>query len=129
MSEQLRLGLGGLGKLLCQDARNPLMVVVARTSHEGLIGCFLDEDVLEDISRVRRQTSRVEQLGLDQLRKGLPQGRLVQRGNRAEQFIGEVTTDGGSQLGHRLRCCQPVQPRHKRVVQRCGNRQRGERPL
>src|SRR5262249_33929458 len=43
------------------------------------------------------------------------------------QVIGESPPDDRAQLRHQFRRCQAIQPRHQRVVQRRGDRQRWQR--
>ena len=54
MRQQLRLDLGNLGKLRLQHLGNTLMVLLARTLQERLIGGILDEGMLEDVPAARR---------------------------------------------------------------------------
>ena len=67
-----------------------------------------------------------DQLGLDQLRQRPLQRRRVQRRHGLHQVIGESAPDDRTQLRHQFRRCQAIQPRHQRVVQGGGDRQRGQ---
>jgi hypothetical protein len=64
MRQEFRLRLGSLGKLYCHHLGNALMVLLARTLQERLIGGILDEGVLEDVPAARRQTALVDQYGI-----------------------------------------------------------------
>jgi hypothetical protein len=67
LGEQLRLGFRDLGKVFGQHLGNALMVLLARTFQERLIGRILDEGVLEDVPTAWRQTALVDQLSVYQL--------------------------------------------------------------
>ena len=64
MCQQFRLGLTGLGEPLRQYLRNALMVLLARTLEERLIGGFLDEGMLKNVPITRWQTTLVDQLSV-----------------------------------------------------------------
>ena len=67
VGQQLGLGLDGLGKVRRQHLRNVLMVLLAGTLEQGLIRRVLDQGVLEEVRRLRRQPPLVQELRLHQL--------------------------------------------------------------
>ena len=52
---------------------------------------------------------------------------LIPGGDGLEQVIGKRAPQRGPELRQRLHRGETVQPRHERVMERGGNRQRGER--
>ena len=84
--------------------------------------------MLEAVGRLRRQPLLVEELRRHQLVQPPSQGRPRPRGDGLQQLIGKLAPQGGPELRHGLHRRQAVQPRHQRVVQRGGNRQRGQGP-
>ena len=67
MRQDLGLGFGGLGKPLRQHQRNPLVKLLPPTLEQRLIGCFLDQCVLENIRRVGGHSPLIQQLSLHEL--------------------------------------------------------------
>ena len=65
MGQQLRLGLDGLGKLLLQHLGNLLVILLPFALEQRLIGGVLNQRMLEEIVRLRRQPALIDQLGLD----------------------------------------------------------------
>ena len=55
------------GKRRLQDLRNALMVLLARAAQQRLIGSLLDQRMLEEVRRLRRQPLLVQELCLHQL--------------------------------------------------------------
>ena len=53
--EQLRLCLADLGKARLHHLGNALMVLLAGTAQQSLIGRLLDQGMLEGVGRLRRQ--------------------------------------------------------------------------
>jgi hypothetical protein len=125
LGEQLRLDLTELGKARLQYLGNALMVLLARTAQQGLIGCLLNQDVLETVRRLGRQSLLVQELCLHQLLQPPLQGRLVPRRDGLQQDIGEFAPQGRPELRQALHGRQAVQSCHQRVVQRGGNGQWG----
>jgi hypothetical protein len=101
-----------------------LMGLLAGAPQQGLIGGVLDQGMLETVRRLRRQPLPVQELGRDQLVQPLLHGVLVPGRDGLQQFIGELTPQGSSELRQGLHRRQAIQPRHQRVVQRGGNGQR-----
>ena len=100
------------------------MVLLPRAPQQGLIGCVLDQGMLKEIRRLRRQPLLVQELRLHQLLQPPPQGALVPRRDGLQQLIGKLAPQRGPELRQALHRRQAIQPRHQRVVQRGGNRQR-----
>ena len=67
MRQQLGLGLAEVGKAHLQYLRNALMVLLTGAAQQRLIRCVLDQGVLEEVRRLRRQPLLVQQLCLHQL--------------------------------------------------------------
>jgi hypothetical protein len=78
---QLGLRLGNFRKLRLQDLGNALMVLLPRTPEQRLIRRVLDQGVLEEVRRLRRESPLVEELRRNQLVQPLLQGLLVPRGD------------------------------------------------
>jgi hypothetical protein len=55
MRQEFGLRLGGVGKARLQHLGNALMVLLARAAQQRLIGCVLDQGMLEDVHRLWRQ--------------------------------------------------------------------------
>ena len=67
VGQQFGLRRDGVGKLRLQHLRNVLMVLLARALEQGLIGDVLDQGVLEEVRRLRRQALLIQELRLHQL--------------------------------------------------------------
>ena len=80
--------------------------------------------MLEEIRRLWRQPPLVQQLRLHQLVQPPLQGLFVPGGDGVQQGIGKLAPQRRPELRQALHRGQAVQPRHQRVVQRGGNRQR-----
>ena len=90
MRQQLGLGLAVLGKLRLQHLRNALVILLPRALQQRLIGRVLDQGMLEDIRRLRRQPPLVEQLRLHELRRPCCNVLLVQGRHGLQQLIGKL---------------------------------------
>jgi hypothetical protein len=84
--------------------------------------------MLEDIGRLRRQPPLVQEFRRHQLVQPLLQGALVPGGDGLQQGIGKLASERGPELCQALHRCQAIEPRHQRVVQGGGNRQRRQEP-
>ena len=104
------------------------MVLLAGALQQRLVGRVLDQRMLEAVRRLRRQPLLVQELRLHQLVQSPVQGVLVPRGDGLQQFIGKLAPQRRPELRQALHRRQAIQPRHQRVVQRGGNRQRGQGP-
>ena len=62
--QQFRLRGADLGEARLQHVGNALMVLLAGTAEQRLIGRILDEGVLEEVGRLRRQPPLLQQLRL-----------------------------------------------------------------
>ena len=67
VGDQLRLGINRLRKALLEHLCNTLMVLLAGALEQRLIGCILDQGMLEEIRRLRGQPLLIEELRLHQL--------------------------------------------------------------
>ena len=65
MGDQLGLRLCCFWKLLLQHLGNLLVIVLASALEQRLIGSILNQRMLEEIRRLRRQPTLIEQLHLD----------------------------------------------------------------
>jgi hypothetical protein len=77
MGQEFGLGLTEVGKACLQYLGNALMVLLPHAPQQGLIGCFLNQGMLKEVCRLRRQTLLVQQLCFDQLVQPPAQGALV----------------------------------------------------
>jgi hypothetical protein len=78
MGEQLGLRLDGLRKALFHRARDLFVVLLRRALEQRLVGCILNQRMLEDVASLRRFPALIEQLGVNQLGECLPQARRVE---------------------------------------------------
>ena len=85
--------------------------------------------MLEQIGRVGRRAAAEDQLGLDQAVHRVGQLCLRQGGQGGDRAVVEAAADDRGGLGHLLDRLQAIEPRHQRVVQRCGDRQRAQRSV
>jgi hypothetical protein len=128
MRQQLGLSLTDLGEACLHHLGNVLMVPLAGALEQRLIGRVLDQGMLEAVRRLWRQTLLIEELCLHQLLQPPLQGALVPRRNGLQQGIGKLAPERRPELCEALHRRQAVQPRHQRVVQCGGNRQRRQGP-
>ena len=96
---------------------------------QALVGGIADQGVLEQIGRVGRRAAAEDQLGGDQALHRVGQLGLRQGGKGGDGAVVEAAADDGGGLGHLLHRLQAIEPRHQRVVQRCGDRQRAQRSV
>jgi hypothetical protein len=74
MRQRFGLGLGGLGKSLCQNLRNPLVILLADALKQRLIRRVLNQGMFEQTHRLGRDAPMIEQLRLDELVQAMLQG-------------------------------------------------------
>ncbi len=69
--------------------------------------------MLEAVHGPRRDTTLVQELGADQLRKPSVQQRGLQVRYSREQFVRELSTQHRGELRHLLEGTQSIEPRHE----------------
>jgi hypothetical protein len=104
LRQQLRLSLRNIREALGQYLGNALMVLLACTPQERLIGCILDEGVLEDVPATRRQTALIDQLSVYQLAHPLLQRCLVYQRDGLEQLVRELPPEDSAELSQFSSC-------------------------
>ena len=102
MRQQFRLRLGGLRKLLCQDLSNPLVILLAGALEQGLVCRILNQGMFEQIGRLGRDTTLIQQFRLDELAQALLQGSVVSGGSSPEDLIAKLPSDDRPELCHRF---------------------------
>ena len=94
------------------------MQALALASKQARRGCVLDERVLENVARPRRETALEHQPGFDQLRERALQRGIRQRADRREQLVRKLPADHRADLRHLARRRQTIQPGHQRILER-----------
>ena len=125
----LRLDLGSRVAAVLQHVEQTSMQGDAPGFEQALVGGIADQGVLEQIGRVGRRAAAEDQLGGDQALHRVGQLGLRQGGKGGDGAVVEAAADDGGGLGHLLHRLQAIEPRHQRVVQRCGDRQRAQRSV
>ena len=92
------------------------------------MSCILHERVLETIYCVGRRAALEDQLGSDKAGKSVVQFVLGKMRDGAQQRVGKLAPDRGSDLCHASHRREAVEPRHQRIVQRRRDRERRQRP-
>src|SRR5262245_65410696 len=110
MRQQLWAGLDGLRKAGCEDLPNVLMILLPGAFEQRLIGCILDESVLEHVGRLGRGTMLLEELGLDELMQFTLQGRLIEMRHSLEQLKAKLPPKHRAQLRNAFGREKPIEP-------------------
>ena len=89
MGQQFGLGLRRFRKSLRQDLCNPLMILPSGVPQQRLIGCLLNQGMLEHRCRLRRHAALVQEFGIYELPQRVLQRPFVPRCDRPEQRTGK----------------------------------------
>ena len=122
--QQLRLVLGNIGELAFEGFGDAGVKRASRLAQQRAVGRVLHQGVLEQIGRVRRHALPEQQTGRNETVERRLKFRLRLAHHRSQQSMRELTPDGCPDLRHLLGRAEPVEPRHQRGVQACGNCQR-----
>jgi len=117
LREQLRLAvhqLWGLGFERFRDVRVQLLPGVAQ---QAAVRSVLHQCVLEAIDRFGRRTALEHQLGGDEASECSVQLILGKARNGAQQCVGKLTPDRGTNLRYPSDRRRAVEPGHQRIVQ------------
>ena len=125
--DHLGLGRDALGEAFFQHLGDARVELLARALEQRLVRRVLDQRVLEGVGRRRRRAALVEQLGVHQLRQSGVEARFLLQRDAAQQLVGELAPEGGTELRHFLPRVEPVEARHQRVLQRARNGELRER--
>ena len=91
---------------------------LARAAQQRAVGGVLDQGVLEQIFRRRRDAALEDEAGFDEAAQRLLQFGLGELRGRCQQLIGKVAPDRSADLRHILgRGAQPVESPQQRGVQ------------
>ena len=112
---------------LHQRPRDVGMDALATATQNRGVGRVLHQRVLEDVSRLRRRAATVDQFGRHELAESALQRRPLDRRCRLQQAIGELAPDRGGDLRDLLHRREAVKPRHERILQGRGDRERNQR--
>ena len=96
MCQQFGLCRNDLRKSGFQHLGNALVVVLARTLEQRLIGNILDQGVFEEVGGLRRHTPLIEEFGCDEALEFTLQRLLIELGDGLQEGIGEVPPQRGS---------------------------------
>ena len=111
MCQQFGLCRNDLRKSGFQHLGNALVVVLARTLQQRLIGDILDQCVFEEVGGLRRHASLIEEFGCDEALEFALQRLLIELSDGykgLQEGIGEVPPQRGAQLGETLCGHQPT---------------------
>ncbi len=103
------------------------MILLPRALEQRLVGRVLEQGVLERIGGVRRHPALVQYFGLHELRQAPFEPQLVQGGHGPQQLVGKRPSQHRPQLRHPFGGGQTIQARQEGVLQRGGNREKGQR--
>ena len=84
---------------------------------QARVGRVLNERVLEHIGRVRRRTAAEDELGPGQLVERITQVTLFLAGDPTQQLIGELPSNGRTDLRDFLYRSQAVEACHQGILQ------------
>src|SRR5262249_16721393 len=118
MSEQLRLGCSGGGKLIAQNFTCAAVQSLAAAPKQVLISRILNERMLKAVFGFRRKALHQEYVGLSQPFQRRLQCLVLHFGNGANERVGEAAPDYGIDLCNLTRRSEPVQPRGQGLLQR-----------
>ena len=121
--QQLGLVLGNLSELAFEGFGDASVKRASRLAQQRAIGRVLHQGMLEQISRVRRHALPEQQTGRNETVERRSQLRLRLAHHRSQQGMGKLPPDRRADLRYLLGGAEPVEPRHQRGVQACGNRQ------
>ena len=127
--QQLRLTRHVLRRERAQHRGNASMRLLAPALQETCIRRVLHQCMLEGVVRTRRCATTEHQFAGYELIESRTQPRLGPQCYGGQQLIAELASDAGSDLCNLLDWREPIEPRHQRVLQRGGHRQRWERPV
>jgi hypothetical protein len=117
--EQFGFALGLAGELLFKNLRYDPVEFAAAGLEQRLVGCVLNQGVLEQVRRLRGAPLGKQDLRLDQLGQLAAQLRFIQGANGAEQLIGKLAAKGRRDLDHVANAAHAIEPGQQEVVQ-CG---------
>jgi hypothetical protein len=118
MGHQFGLGRRDVRELTDQNLGDSQMVLLTLPFKQRLVGGFLDQRVLEQVTRVRRKPPLVEQIGVHQPSEALLESALIEPRHRPDQLIAERPPQGRAQLGNLLDVLQAVEPGGERSLER-----------
>jgi hypothetical protein len=123
--QQFGLALGNLGKLAFERFRDSGVKRASPLPQQCPIGCVLHQGMLEEVCRVWWHALPEQQTGGNKSveRRRQLHSRLAH--HRSQQCMRKLPPDRSANLRHLLGGAEPVETRHQRCVQACGNRQAG----
>src|SRR5215475_10271856 len=121
--QQLGLVLGDLRELTFEGFGDSGMKRPSRLAQQRAVSRIPYQYMLEKVGRVRRATLPAQQTSPNETVKRRSQLRLRLAHDRNQQRMGELASDRRPDLRQLLGGAEPVEPRHQRCVQACGDRQ------
>ena len=118
MGEQFRLRLFGLREALLQHLGDLLVILLAFALEQRLIGGVLNQRVLEEIRRLRRQPTLIDQLRPPLIASAPAVSVLSsERRDGVQQFIARTLARWSRRVAQSLSTvAKPIQPGHQRVL-------------
>src|SRR5580693_2930072 len=117
MGDDFRLGRRWLW-LSDQDFRRAAVQRLAAALEETLVGCVLDQRVLEAVVRLRAGALADEEVRVGKpFERGL-EGGVVDPAHRAQQRVSEIMAQYGADLRDFARFAERVEPRRERLLKR-----------
>src|SRR5258707_8493020 len=121
--QQLGLLLGNLRELTFEGFGDSGMKRTSRLAQQRAVSRIPYQCMLERVGHVRRATMSEQQTSPNETVKRRLQLRLRHAHDCSEQGVGELASDRRPDLRQLLGGAEPVEPRHQRCVQACGDRQ------
>src|SRR6266516_7122331 len=120
--QQLGLVLGDLRELTFEGFGDSGMKRTSRLAQQRAVSRIPYQYMLEKVCRIRRVPSEQQTSPNETVKRRL-QLRLRLAHDRSQQGMGELASDRRPDLRQLLAGAEPVEPRHQRCVQACGDRQ------
>src|SRR5580704_4689991 len=117
LGEMMRDGLGFGRCVFAQTFGCPGMQPLAATLEQTLVGCILDQRMLEAIAGLRWRAFDKQAVGLDKPIQRRLQRQLVERRNVAKQRISKLASKNRANLCDLARGPQSIEARGKRLLQ------------
>ena len=109
MPYEFRLYIDRIWEFLLQNLCNSLVRDLALAAELLLIGCILNQGVLEDVPCVRWKPTLINKFSPNQPAKLIIQFPIIQLGNCPKQDIGKLLSDRRCQLQNIFYSCKLVQ--------------------
>ena len=125
--KELGLTRDKVGEPRLEDGGNPAVELAPSTLKQRGVGDVLDQRMLERIDRLGRRAALKDELRLHEPGERLVEISRFSCSDCIEKLVGELTADGGADLGQILGRSQVIEPGHERVLQTRRNGKRATR--